>query len=410
VTETPVSVIVVSRGRPEALKRCIAGVARLSHPRFEVVVVADPAGLRALAPWAGRIRAIAFDEANIARARNLGLAAAAGEIVAFIDDDAVPEPLWLTHLTAPFARPDVAAAGGHVVGRNGISLQWGASAVDRLGRRLPLDADPVTVSVHRAAPGVAIKTEGTNMAFRRTVIAGIGGFDERFAFYLDETDVNLRLAALGLSTAIVPLAVVHHGFVESDRRRADRVPRDLTQIGASLAVFLRKHGTDPATRRDAERAAQRRRLLAHMVAGRIEPRDLRRLLAGFDAGWDEGLTREAIAAPEMGPAAAAFLPFAGVRGARRHVVLSARPWQAKGVRARADAIAATGDDVTLVVLSPSALYHWVSFQPGGWWLQSGGLFGRSLRSDPLVRPWRFRDRVRRESDRVASVRGVWMLP
>lgn len=410
MTEAPVSVIVVSRGRPEALRRCIAGVARLSHPRFEVVVVADPAGLGALAPWAGRIRTIAFDEANIAHARNIGLAAAAGEIVAFIDDDAVPEPLWLTHLTAPFGQPQVAAAGGHVIGRNGISLQWGASAVDRLGRRMPLKADPVNASVHRGTAGVAIKTEGTNMAFRRTVIAGIGGFDERFAFYLDETDVNLRLAAPGLFTAVVPLAVVHHGFIESDRRRADRVPRDLTQIGASLAVFLRKHGTDPATRRDTERAAQRRRLLAHLVAGRIEPRDMRRLLSGFDAGWDAGLTREALRPPDIGPSAAAFLQFEGARGERRHFVLSARPWQAGRVRARADAIAAGGDDVTVVVLSPSALYHRVAFQPQGWWLQSGGLFGRSLRSDPLVRLWRFRDRVRREADRVAAVRGAWLLP
>ena len=46
---------------------------------------------------------IAFDEANISVARNLGIMAAASEIVGFIDDDAVPEPTWLTRLTAPFA-------------------------------------------------------------------------------------------------------------------------------------------------------------------------------------------------------------------------------------------------------------------------------------------------------------------
>ncbi|MCB2123539.1 MAG: glycosyltransferase, partial [Rhodobacteraceae bacterium] len=67
-------------------------------------------------------------------ARNLGLAAAAGEIVAFIDDDAVPEPRWLARLTAPFADPGIAAAGGFVVGRNGISFQWRASCADSHGR------------------------------------------------------------------------------------------------------------------------------------------------------------------------------------------------------------------------------------------------------------------------------------
>jgi len=60
------------------------------------------------------------------------------------------------------------------------------------------------------------------MAVRRSVLADLGGFDPRFRFYLDETDLNLRLAARGLYTALVPLAQVHHGFHASARRRKDR--------------------------------------------------------------------------------------------------------------------------------------------------------------------------------------------
>jgi hypothetical protein len=295
-----------------------------------------------------------------------------------------------------------------VIGRNGISLQWGPATVDRTGQRRELPVDGAGVTVHRGTGAKGIKTEGTNMAFRRDVLMRIGGFDARFAFYLDETDVNLRLGAMGARTAVVPGAVVHHGFAESDRRRADRVPRDLRQIGMSLAVFLRKHGVDPATRFAAEREGQRRRLMAHVVAGRIEGRDLRRLLKGFDAGWAEGLTAVEVAAPDLS-LRGAFLPFESV-ATGRHVVIAVRPWGARRARAKAAARTAAGDTVTVMILSPTVLYHRVAFDPAGYWVQRGGLYGRSLRSDPLFRFWRFRDREAREADRVTAVRGAWTLP
>lgn len=401
MTALPLSVIVVSRGRPEALARCLRGIAALDGGPFEVVVVADPAGIAAVAAYRERIKAATFDEANIARARNIGLGLAAGEVVAFIDDDAVPEPTWAMRLLAPFADARAGAAGGPVIGRNGISLQWGPAAADRLGQRRPLQTHPTEVQVHRGAAGLGIKTEGTNMAFRRDLLCRIGGFDERFAFYLDETDVNLRLGALGTPVAFVPGAVVHHGFAASARRREDRVPRDLRQIGASLAVFLRKHGTDPATRRAAEAAAQRRRLLRHMVAGRIEPRDVGRLMAGFEAGWDEGLARAEVAV-EIG-AVPEFLPF-GPGGVRARRVLSGPLRDAVRLRAEAAARAAEGAVVTLILLSRTAQYHRVGFRPAGYWEQAGGLYGRSLRSDPLWRRWDMDTRVAREVARVAPVR------
>jgi GT2 family glycosyltransferase len=408
VTAAPVSVVIVSRGRPKALMRCLEGVARQDHPNYEIVVVADPTGIAAVSAWRGQIKVEVFDEANISKARNVGIGLAAGEVVAFIDDDAVPEPTWLRQLTAPFAQGDVAAAGGPVIGRNGISLQWGAATVDRTGQRRDLPVEGPGVTVHRGTGAMGIKTEGTNMAFRRDVMVQIGGFDARFAFYLDESDVNLRLGAMSARTAVVPGAVVHHGFAESDRRRADRVPLDLRQIGTSLAVFLRKHGVDPATRFAAEREGQRRRLMAHVVAGRIEGRDLRRLLDGFDAGWAEGISAAEAAAPDLSPRAA-FLPFRS-RATGRHVVITARPWGAGRARAEATTLAAEGDIVTVMILSPTAMYHQVAFDPAGYWVQRGGLFGRSLRSDPLFRFWRFRDRVAREADRVTPVRGPWTLP
>ena len=77
-----------------------------------------------------QVKSVPFDTSNISAARNAGIAMAAGNVIAIIDDDAVPEPSWLTHLTAPFADPAVAASGGYVIGRNGISFQWKGRTVD----------------------------------------------------------------------------------------------------------------------------------------------------------------------------------------------------------------------------------------------------------------------------------------
>jgi GT2 family glycosyltransferase len=82
---------------------------------------------------------------------------------------------------------------------------------------------------------------GTNCAFRRAALDEIGGFDPALRFYLDETDVNMRLARAGHHAALVAEAQLHHGFLPSRYRASTRAPRDLYEIGASLAVFLRKH-------------------------------------------------------------------------------------------------------------------------------------------------------------------------
>ena len=114
-------------------------------------------------------------------------------------------------------------------------------------------------------------------------------------FFLDETDLNLRLARAGHATAIVPLAEVHHGFAASPRRRADRVPRDLFDIGASWAVFQRKYV--PQTEADHAiggpyALGERARAVEHMMAGRLLPGDVQRLLSRLDHGYGQGLMRQ----------------------------------------------------------------------------------------------------------------------
>lgn len=404
MTGPPVSVVVVSHGRPQALARCLTGLSQLIYPAFEIIVVTDGAGLAAVVPWSGRIKTIRHDEENISAARNLGIGQAAGDIVAFIDDDAVPEPTWLDHLCGALASPAV-AAGGHVIGRNGISLQWGARVALSDATAEPLAIGGQDPEYHRGQRGQAIKTEGTNMAFRRDTLLRNGGFDPVFRFYLDETDLNLRLAAQGAVTAIVPRAIVHHGFEASARRTAERVPLTLFEIGASVVAFLRRHAAEAEVDAlvAAERSRQSARLHRHLIDGRLEPRDVRRLIGSFDAGCRAGADRPVSPPPPIPDTRPRFLAFARTTP-KDHRIVSGRPWQAADVASRARLWVAQGHRVSAIVLSPTIRRHRIVFHPAGYWLQTGGLFGASDRSDPVFRYWRFRDRVTRERQRLAEIR------
>jgi hypothetical protein len=326
-------------------------------------------------------------------------------VVAFLDDDAAPEPTWLRRLVAPSKTAEVAAAGGFVRGRNGISFQWRARQVDGCAREEPLNIGQT--QIFEQAPGRAIKTEGTNMAFRRDVLAAVGGFDPQFRFYLDETDLNLRLAGLGHGAALVPGAEVHHAYAASARRKADRAVTDLSEIGASIAYFLRKHchGDADAGRLEVLMREQQLRVMDQVRRGLLQRRDVGPLMKGLNAGVEEGRARKSA---EQTPIAVAdkggFLRFVP----RRHsgAVLAGRIWQAARLRAEARERAEAGETVSLFLFGPSPRKHHVRFDAAGYWEQNGGLFGRAERTEPVLRFTSFAARLSRECARVAGQRGL----
>ena len=387
------SVIVVSRHRAAALVCCLKALMQQDHRRFEVIVVADPDGCAAARDFPVRIAG--FDMANISAARNIGLAMAAADVVAFIDDDAVAEPTWLSRLSAAFDDESVLASTGFVRGRNGISWQWKASEVDAFGQDHPFEV-PESGSVHANSTGRAVKTQGTNCAFRRDAVLAIGGFDPAFRFYLDEADVNLRL---GGRTAVVPSAQVHHGFAASSLRRADRVPLSLHEIAASTAVFLRRHAAG-AVDATALRASQ----TARVAALRISTEEKAALIGSLEAGWADGMTRDLRRLnPIQAAADADFRPIPNT-GPKPGLVLSGHRWSRARLRRQAVAAAGAGKIVTVFCWSLTARYHRMSYDPRGFWWQEGGQFGRSDRAEPLFRFVRFNQRVARESRRLDGLR------
>ena len=406
MTDTAVSLIVVSRHRTASLLRAITAVQLQDYVALELVVVADPDAAKAVQGLGLPIKLVVFDQANIAAARNAGIAAAAGDLVAFLDDDAVPEPTWISRLTAPFANANVQMATGFVRGRNGISDQWRACDVDQYGWDHLLALDRSAVTMLAVTPQRAVKAQGTNCAFRRADLNGLGGFDEGYHFYLEDADLSLRVAALGGLTAVVPQAVVQHGFSASQRRRADRAPLCLHDIGASAAYFLRRHAaeTDMETQRTAHLGAQKARLIRHMVQGSLEPRDIGRLIGSFDRGWQEGVLRALTNLAPRSSALAVFMPLG--TGPRVGAMFAGRYWHRRELIRKAGVDVALGKIVTVLCLSPTAWYHQHRFESAGFWMQRGGVFGRSLRDQALIRPKSFVTRVSEEVARIAKTRPI----
>ena len=406
MTETAVSLIVVSRHRTASLLRAIKAVQLQDYGALELVVVADPDAANAVQGLGLPIKLVLFDQANIAAARNAGIAAAAGELVAFLDDDAVPEPTWISRLTGPFVNATVQMATGFVRGRNGISDQWRACDVDQYGWDHLLALDRSAVTLLAGTPQRAVKAQGTNCAFRRAVLLGLGGFDEGYHFYLEDSDLSLRVAALGGLAAVVPEAVVQHGFSASQRRRADRAPLCLHDIGASAAYFLRRHAaeTDMETQRTAHLNAQKARLIRHLVQGRLEPRDIDRLIESFETGWQEGALRAPTILAQLPVARTPFQPLGTIP--RAGVFIAGRCWQRRELIRKASVELALGKIVTVLCFSPTTWYHQHKFESSGFWLQRGGVFGRSLRDQGLIRPKGFVTRVSEEVARIAKTRPI----
>ncbi len=146
------------------------------------------------------------------------------------------------------------------------------------------------------------------------------------------------------------------------------------------------------------------RVFDQVRARLIRKSDVGPLIAGLKAGVEEGKAREFTEMPPLPAADRPFLRFAPAR--RGGAVLAGRIWQAAKLRAEARARAQAGENVSLFLFGPSARYHRVRFDRGGFWEQNGGLFGRAARDEPLIRPGSFAARLRREVNRVAAQRGL----
>src|SRR5207244_3688594 len=108
-----ISVVVCSYNGARTLGECLDGVLALDYPEYEVIVVSDGStDATAELARARGVRVVETPNRGLSSARNTGLAAATGEIVAYLDDDARPDPHWLHYVADAMQEGDYAAVGG----------------------------------------------------------------------------------------------------------------------------------------------------------------------------------------------------------------------------------------------------------------------------------------------------------
>lgn len=239
--------VILNTNRPEpTLVRTLGGLELLDQVPFEVIIVRGPDVKWGVDDVGGRFTHARFVEcptANISISRNIGLGHASGAVVAFIDDDAIPEPDWLITLLAPFDDPEVAAVGGPVLDHTGAAYQALFSTVTRGGLARSSHCGPNPSSFLNAPSSWVVPTTmGTNSLFRRDALVFIGGFDEEIDYYLDESEVCIRLVDEGWRIELMDRGCVHHKFLPSSVRGAERAVTDWFPIVKNAAYVAFRHG------------------------------------------------------------------------------------------------------------------------------------------------------------------------
>lgn len=235
-----ISVIICTRDRPDSAKNCLRLLLRQNYPRFEIIVVDNAPTSNAVRAFADSwqderpLRYVLESRPGLSWARNAGIAASSGEIVAFLDDDEEPDSQWLVGLACGFAQgTDIACVSGMVLP---AQLDTEAQELfERLGGHcLGRSFTPVIFSARGPQsplfplPPFGV---GANMAFRRKALAEIGDFDVALGAgtptLAGEDTLALTLILLaGYRIAYEPTALTRHHHRE-----------DLDGLGSQLLGY-----------------------------------------------------------------------------------------------------------------------------------------------------------------------------
>ena len=196
-----VSVVVCAHNAADTIDDCLASLTALTYKNYELIVVND--GSRdptsSIARSHTGVRVIDVPNGGLSIARNVGLAAATGEIVAYTDADVRVDADWLTYLIQPMLASNLAGAGGPNVVPDGDP--WVAQCVARA------PGGPTHVMLDDR---IAEHIPGCNMAFRRDALLSIDGFNPVYLRAGDDVDICWRLQTKGLRIGFAPSALVWH--------------------------------------------------------------------------------------------------------------------------------------------------------------------------------------------------------
>jgi glycogen(starch) synthase len=432
MTRRSFSVVVNTYNRSWLLRNCIESLLRLRYPQYEVIVVNGPSTddtEAILADFQQHIKIGRCPEACLGKSRNIGITLAAGDIVAFIDDDATAEPNWLCELEPAYADPSVAVVGGFTRDHTGYGFQWKYMVADWLGQAQSFDRLEQTNLNGHLGPDGFLYPSGVNSSFRRSALLEVGGFDEYYAHVFDDSDITLRLIERGYKVRCIPAAQVHHRFAASAMRSHDRLPKSYSTTSRAKGYFTARHSTSRLLMRQVlnKCAEWRSDSLAYfndlVAQGRLGSNDAERLACELDEGLREGL-RDGLRSPlgrirnradlELGAKLKPIRPITErplrICFVSEHIAPSpsaAGIWSWVSARA----LAASGHEVSIVTAGDT--HTRVDFEDNVWVhrIQRRKFLGRPAQNMPEI-PTERRDHllaVRDEVLRIHATRGLQLI-
>lgn len=236
-----VSVVICTYNRPEYLKRCIESLKSQTYSNFEMIVVNGPSTdetNRVLEKYP-EIQVLKQQTlSGLSYARNMGIKASNGEIIAFIDDDAVADKNWIQFLIDGYTDESVGGAGGPVFDITGKWHQFKNGYISKAGIPSFIQENDLN---YNDPKGVFLNNlMGTNSSFKRDVLLRIGLFDESIKYFFDETDVCVRIIMHGYKIKHLDNAIVFHEMTEGHNRKS---PYDLnwSEIMKNSVYFIIKN-------------------------------------------------------------------------------------------------------------------------------------------------------------------------
>ncbi|GAB4245039.1 MAG: hypothetical protein OHK005_10140 [Candidatus Methylacidiphilales bacterium] len=200
--ETPkVSVVVCSYNGAATLRECLQSLHQLNYPDYEVILVDDGSkdNTGAIAkdfPW---VRYIKQPNLGLSVARNTGIAASEGSVVAFTDSDCMADKDWLYYLVQTLTTGNWAAVGGPNI--SPPARDWIQASVA---------ASPGSPSHVLLTDREAEHVPGCNMAYYKWALEMIDGFDPEYRKAGDDVDVCWRIMQRGFKIGFSPAALVWH--------------------------------------------------------------------------------------------------------------------------------------------------------------------------------------------------------
>ena len=261
MTAPDVSILIATRNRGGLLSQVLDSLKSVapSAPAFEIVVVdngSDDGSLetakRVARDHPSPVRVVSEPRLGLSRARNTAVAAALGQILVFLDDDALVGEGWLQQLCSPFSDPTVSAVGGGVKLRfNGEPPPWLTEALYPYLSAWNLGQEVVPLRYNEYP-------RGANMALRAEVFQRFGGYHERLGRRgarlrsCEETELFLRLERGGGRILYVPGCEVEH-IVSVARLTEPWMRRRFFAQGESEALLEFRHGGFAVLRHGLER-------------------------------------------------------------------------------------------------------------------------------------------------------------